>query len=109
MANKTLVIAKEVTTATEDCETAVPANGKKVVIHKFCAEGPASPNSVVKLIWDWGEAGEFLIWTIKGSGQMPFKHVITDADGVKKLAVCLDNGEVGDVFLSGYIEYFEQD
>ncbi|GAF72805.1 unnamed protein product, partial [marine sediment metagenome] len=61
MALKELLISKEVSASTEDCVSATPANGKKVIIGGFHGEAAYSANSAVKVVWDYGEAGENII------------------------------------------------
>ena len=103
-----LIISKEVAGNTEDCVTAIPTAGKDVFIFSFFGSAAFSQNAVVKLVWDFGGTEE-LIWTVKGEMPMPFKYTIPSAsvDGVKKLAVCLENTGTGSVYLSGYCEFKE--
>lgn len=98
-----LEISKEVAASTEDCDTYTPANGSVVNILKFVGSAAFSPNASVKLVWDWDGAGETVLWSHKGEGVAPKRFQVT-GDGVKKLAVCLDNGETGALFMSGYAE-----
>jgi len=104
----TLKISKEVNANTEDAETVVPASGKTLVITRFVGAGAFSQNAVIKLIWDYSGTQD-VIWTIKGTSRMPFQHTIpaADTDGIKKLAVALDNSHSGKLFMSGYVEYSE--
>jgi len=98
-----LKISKEVSATTEDCVSHTVADGKKLFIDKFVGEAAFTTNAVCKLVWDYGGAGEQVIWTTKGSSKMPFTHEVT-GDGVKKLAVCLDNGTAGALVMSAYME-----
>ena len=68
-------------------------------------------NAVVKLIWKWNHAteSEVIIWSVKGDAAMPFSYEIDDADGVRKLAVCLENGLAGAVYMSAYCKFTEED
>jgi len=95
-----LMISKEVAATTEDCDNFVPASGEFSVI-SFHGEAAFDPNCAVKLVWDWGEAGEEILWSTKGAGKMAMP-IIRTGDGVKKLAVCLDNGLSGPVVMSGH-------
>lgn len=97
-----LRIAKEVASSTEDCVTHIPPSGAYVLISDFVGDAAFQPNAAVKLVWDVGGAGETVLWSIKGNHEMPGDIEILDSDGVKKLGVCLDNGEAGPLFLSGY-------
>lgn len=101
-------ISAEVPLGNEYAEYHVPANGKKFTIVKFFGEAAFSKNSVVKLLWDYNAAGEQILWSIKGSSSMPLNIELT-GDGVKKLAIALDNGELGSVFMSGYVLILQED
>ena len=108
--NVIIEISKEVNGFTEDYAAHTPANGKNFIVMAFEGSGvAASLNAVVKLVWDFGGAGETVLWTIKGNDFM--KHHIDDTlgDGTKKLAVVLDNGEAGPVFMSGYCRILEEE
>lgn len=104
---QTLYISKDVASSTEDSDTYVVPNGKTLEIVHMMGEAAFSPNSAVKLVWDWGGAGETILWTIKGSSEIG-PDVAEDfptmtGDGVKKIAVSLDNNEAGSVFMSGHV------
>lgn len=103
MAKEILKLTKEVDAATEDCETYIPANGANVTILKMVGETASNLNTTVKLIWDLGGT-ETLIWAIKGSNEIIFDNERLTGDGVKKLAICLDNGESDKETMSGYAE-----
>ena len=53
------------------------------------------------------------LWTMKGSGEMPYrvrdKTQRENADGVRKLGLCLDNGLQGPVLMSGYARIIIED
>lgn len=103
-----LLISKDVTAGNEDCDTYIPANGVEINITDFHGEGAFDPNAAVKLIWDYSGGGEEILWTIKGSSQAPIQFKRT-GDGVKKIAICLDNGmSSGSVFMSGYANIIEE-
>jgi len=105
MASQKLLLAKNVTSFNEECVTHVVPSGKKVWIMRFHGEAAFSPNSAVKLVWDMGGAGEEILWSIKGGGDIPLgaaEAIEKTGDGVKKMAVCLDNGESGSIFMSGF-------
>jgi len=103
-----LKMSKEIPTVDKDGVEHVPANGSIITIPIFEAAGAVKEHATVKLIWDYGGAGEEVIWTIHGDGKMPFSHVITDTDGTKILAVCLDNQEGSNLFMSGYALVLEE-
>jgi hypothetical protein len=90
----------------EECDSYIPAG--EWTIKKFHGEAAFNPNCAVKLVWDYQGAGEEILWSIKGSGVMPVP-VTRTGDGVKKVAVCLDNGLVeGPVIMSGHAEIEEE-
>jgi len=103
-----LKLSKEVAATTEEYVEFTPAAGKNILIFNFSGSGSYSVNSVIKLIWDFG-GSEQLIWTIKGERPMPFKHLIPGAsvDGIKKLALSLENTALGPVYLSGFAGFEE--
>lgn len=110
-ADHEMTISEEVSSGSEECVSYTPPSGNDVHIYLFAGEAAYTKNAAVKLVWDYGGGGETVIWTIKGSGSMPFTHVIpsADIDGVKKLAICLDNGESGALFMSGHAEIWVDD
>ena len=101
MAIKKLKLAKSVAANTEDADTFTPANGKKVNVIKFLGEAPFTKNVVVKLIWDYGGGSEEILWSIEGASEMLDLDSII-GDGVKKIAIALDNGEASAVIMSGF-------
>jgi len=106
MSRQVLYLAKAVASATEDCETYTPANGKSVRVISMHSEAAFSANSAVKIVWDYSGT-PVVLWAAKGSGSLPL--AITEdfpamvGDGTKKIAVCLDNGETGTIFMSGHV------
>lgn len=109
MSTLKLCISKEVDSETEECIVHTPANGVSVTVLNFDGEAAYTTNAAVKLVWKYDHAteAEEILWSIKGSGHAPTRFDITDADGVRKLAVCLDNGETGSIFMSGFAEVEE--
>jgi len=103
-----LNLSKEIASSAEEADTHIPANGKKFEVQLFRGEAAYSQNAAVKLVWDYGGGGETIIWVIKGSGDMPFVYTNT-GDGTKKIAISLDNGESGALYLSGYADIWEED
>lgn len=101
MAIVELTISQEVSADTEQCETYIPPNMATIEVLEFFGSGAFSKNSSVKLVWDLDGAGETVLWSHKGEAAAPRRFTVT-GDGVKKLAVCLDNGEPGPIFMSGY-------
>jgi hypothetical protein len=86
-----------------------PCSGCTIGIRRFNAEAPYSPNSVTTLCF--GDPAQpasswFMIWPIKGSGQMPFEYEIPAAstDGVNTVIVCCENAEDGLIKMGGYAQ-----
>jgi len=98
-----LKVSQEVAAAKIEADEYVPAAGSIVHINKFIANGAYTPNAVIRLVWDY-EGSEEVIWTIKGESLMPFEHKITDGDGIKRLALVVDNSHTGALYLSGYVQ-----
>jgi len=94
-----LKLCLEVASGTEELEIYVPPSGAKVRVITFASEGPYSENSVTSVKWD----GDY-VWAIKGSGKIPFEHIIpaSDCDGIKELSISMDNGEAGNIVMSAY-------
>jgi len=99
-----LAVSSEVASGTTDCDFYVPPSGSIVNIVFFRADAAFSTNSVVRITWknDHGTESPVHLWTIKGDGEMPYQPEITDTDGVREIAVCLENGDAGGLFMSGY-------
>ena len=96
-----LKISKEVQPEESESETHTPANGKTLYIDDFLGEAAFTPNAVVTLLWDYGEAGQVILWSTKGSGRLPAPISVV-GDGVKKLAVELENNLTsGTLIMSG--------
>lgn len=103
----TLRISKEVNSLREEYTTYTPAEGKKIKITKFAAEGIYTANSACKLIWDLGGQSETVLWSIRGTGEMPGPISISDTNGVKQLAISCDNAELSRQLMSAYCEFEE--
>lgn len=99
-----LILSEPVPALRESNLSITPPSGSEVIIHVFSAEGLYSLNSAAKLIWDFEGAGEETIWSIRGSGKMPFTYIIpsSDTNGIKKLAIACDNGESSANLMGAY-------
>ena len=106
---KMLKVSEEIASVTAVADYATPANNKIFRIVKFCGDAAYSKNSVVKIVWQYDHATlpEIIVWSTKGSGDVILDESYT-GDGVKKLALVCDNGETGDVILSGCVDYWEE-
>jgi len=96
-----LVISKEVAAQTEECVTFIPPSGEFFVTH-FIGEAAFDTNCAVKVVWDSDGTPEILFST-KGS-TIADLDISRIGDGVKKLALCLDNGLLGPVVMSGIVD-----
>ena len=110
-----LYVSTEVSSTTMECDTYVPASGKKFKVLDFYGVAPPDVNCSVDLIWilDHSTESEDLIWNIENTGSIPAvakaKTLKTDADGIRKLGLCLNNGLTGSVYMSGYAKIWIQD
>ena len=108
-----LKVVKKVAGGTRECDTFVPPAGKILHLLSFHGEGAFDPNCTVKLIWIFDHATETedALWTIKGSSRLPesYSPMRSDANGVRKIGLCLDNGLVMDVYMSGYARIWVED
>lgn len=111
MGVEVLYLSKEVASSTMDCDTYTPANGKSFKILEFVGDAAFDANAAVKLVWilDHATEDEDPIWTIKGSGKMPHSVEKANADGTRKLGLCLDNGLGGAIYMSGYARIWVED
>lgn len=103
---KDLGISAEVPSSTTSSNVYVVPNGVEVEIAYFEGHAVYTVNSVVKAVWDMSGTPEN-IWSTKGDAQSRIYKVYT-GDGVKKLAICLENGEDGAVVMSGEIKFLER-
>lgn len=99
-----LRVSAEVSASTEEVDFYVPPAGAKIVVLAFYAEGAFKSDTACKLLWDYNEVGEQVVWATQGTAEMPGRYVISSAttDGIKKLAVSCDNGSPGPVLMSAY-------
>jgi hypothetical protein len=109
---KELKICKEVEAGQTVAETYTPsASVTEINVCCFVGEAAYSTNSVVKLVWKWNHASEaeVLLWSTKGSAhEDKINILITDCDGVRKLAVVLENGEDGNLVMTGACHWKEK-
>ena len=99
-----LHVSEEVTTATEVGDTYVPANGATLQIERFIADSVSSLNSVCCLYWDFGEAGEEILWSSKGDVDIKDLNIaVTGCDGTKKLTACCANGDAEDLIMTVHV------
>jgi hypothetical protein len=101
-----LKIAKKIQSGIEEFQVVTPAANAKVIILNFFAEGPYTLNSEVRIVWNHGAENEEILWAVKGSGKMPIQITIPpeEVDGIKKLALVCENGELGALTMNGYIK-----
>ena len=110
-----LYLSTEVAANTIEADAYIPGDGKAFKILELYGESAYTTNSSVGIIWiyDHGTESEDPIWTIEGAGVMPIsvrnKTKKTNADGVRKLGLCLDNGLSGPLYMSGYARLWVED
>lgn len=99
-----LRISELVSVGAEEAETYTPASGKTVSVLKFQGDSPFSKNSVTRIAWKYDTVNEVTLWTVKGSSRLDEKIEIpsNEVNGVNKIAVVLENGELGSVYMSAY-------
>lgn len=96
---QTLYISQSVANGVEVCDSMVPADGAIVNVLSFFGSALFTKASSVKLVWDLDGTPE-LLWSISGEASAPISFTKT-GDGVKKLSVCLNNGESTAANMSG--------
>ena len=111
MAIVELRLSMEVAAETMECDVYTPPSGKKFEVLIFQAEAAFNVNAAVALVWihDHTTEAQDTLWSTKGSGHMGKPVTRTNADGVRKLSLCLDNGLTGPAFLSGYARILVED
>jgi hypothetical protein len=101
-ASNTLRIAQSVLASTQVADTLIIPNGETATVEYLSASCPDTPLGVACLIWDYGGTEEVL-WVFQREGIKPSEDVISVVgDGVKKLAVCCDNGDTTDYFFNAF-------
>ncbi len=103
-----LRLSQQVDGLTQECVTYTPPAGSEVGVKLFSGEGTGQPNAAALLIWKFQHATETeeILWSTKFSSSASQAIRILDAgetDGVRDIALCLDNGEVGDLYMSCYV------
>lgn len=86
----------------------VPSAGKTVFIDSFEGNDATSAMAACLLIWDYGGAGEEVLWAINQGVGLPH-DIRRSADGTKKLAVVLDNACTQDYYMSAACVWLEED
>ena len=98
-------ISEVVSSETQEYQHYTPPAGSSFEILDFVAEANYTQNSEVRVVWDYEGQNEEYLWTIKGSGRMDARIFIDaeEVDGVKKLALICDNGELNQNTMSAYM------
>lgn len=103
MSEVTLTKAANVAASSTVTADWTPGAGESVKILSFAPSGSIDQKGVALLYWDYGGAGEALLWSSYGDTPVhgdafwgPFS-----GDGVKKFAIVLKNDSLFSVFLSG--------
>jgi len=104
--------SKKVLATTRESHEYIVPNGKKFRVIEFFGETGSGGNCAVILMWDTAGVQKPL-WIIKGSNEMPNlagpKTLTTDTNGVKKLAICLDNAGSNNVYMAGFARIWVED
>lgn len=98
-------ISDSVLSAREFFQSYIPPEGSTIEIVKIIGEGAYTLNSEVRAVWDYEGQSPEILWTIRGSSEFNNKIIIDSSktDGIKKLALVLDNGESDRLNMSGYM------
>ncbi len=81
----------------------VPANGKTWEIVRFVGSAAYLPETAVKLVWDLGGAGEEVIASTHGDANVELVRQVA-GDGIKKLALVMENDSLSARILGGRYE-----
>lgn len=81
----------------------VPANGKTWEIIRFVGSAAYVATTSVKLVWDYGGAGEEIIASTHGDANVEMVRQVV-GDGTKKLALVLENDSDSAQSLGGRYE-----
>lgn len=84
-------IYQEVAALTEVTSEMIPANGVSWEIQSFTGNGAYDASVTVKLVWDFGGGGETVLVSTHGDLVDRLRNDQVTGDGVKKLAIVLDN------------------
>jgi hypothetical protein len=111
MASTELVISENLTALSDNAVEHTPTADKKVQVRIFSSGGESSALVSIRLYWKYGQAGETLIWVLAPDGTMPFVHAIPDdeVNGINKIGLVIDNGNLSSRFISGYALIEEND
>lgn len=104
----TLEKAGLVTPSTPLVDEVTPVAGKTLFVDKFVGNDATSALAACLLIWDYGGAGEEILWAINQGKDLPHE-IRRTTDGVKKLAVVLDNACSQNYYMSAFCEYQLED
>lgn len=98
-------ISDSVLSVREFFQTYIPPEGSAVEIVQIIGEGAYTLNSEVRVVWDYEGQSPEILWTIRGSGRFNDKITIDSSktNGIRKLALVLDNGEQTQLNMSGYM------
>ena len=100
-----LKISEEVTNGQEVCATYIPpAGAKKIILGLFNGDAAFTENSVIRVTWDHGEAGETTKWSTKGNEEINLGEEITGYDGTKKIGLCCGNGEANPIYMAAKLK-----
>jgi hypothetical protein len=97
-----------VTSGTQAVKEVTPTAGKTLYIESFEGNDSTSALAACLLVWDNGGPSEEILWAINQGKGLP-QDIRRPADGIKKLAIILDNACTNDYYMSAHCEYDEED
>lgn len=107
MAEVILKVCQDLSIGAEGKASVTPANGAKVIIKEFIADLPTGNTIAAKLIWKFEHVSEpeEVLWVIRaGRSSMPDTIEITNANGVRKLGLSIENNStVAPQAVAGYV------
>lgn len=92
---------KSVSSNSSEVDEFTPPSGT-YYISKMGGNAGTSPDTVVVIYWDYGGAGEEVLFCTHGDADHQTVQLELTADGTKKLAIKLINDQQTDDFLGGY-------
>ena len=101
----TFRLSGNILSLTENFQEYTPPANSTVKIVSVVGEGAYTVNSEIRVVWDYGGGNPEILWSMRGSSK--FNNTIeidsSKTDGVKKLALVVDNGELDSLSMSGYM------
>lgn len=100
----TLKASKEVPSQDSHIEQSAALSAGTGDIFVLCASAAFTPEACVRVVWDYGGAGEETVWSEKGSRKIDLSFSFTST-GTEKIALILENTSAGPLWLSGSVKF----